>query len=171
MNKTREIVFTYILIFLAQVVINEFLNIGSYLYLCLIPLAIIVLPIGMPTWKMMLYGFALGLVIDATTDGVLGLNASAAVLLSSLRDIFYSLLVNKEQSDKARVIQLKNISIGKFAGYVITCILSFLIVYILLDGIQLRSFGFFISKLLVSLIVNAIVTIAVCYLVLNRRID
>lgn len=161
-------IFTFILLFLIQIIFNDFLNISPYLYLCLIPLAIIVIPQGVQVWKMMIFSFLFGLLFDAISDGVLGLNAAAAVALAASRDWLFSIFVSKEKSDKVQTISLKTVSFGKYFTFVVFCILLYLIVYVIFDDMQMRSIVFAIEKILISLLVNTIITIGISHFVLNK---
>lgn len=171
MTRTRSIIFVYIILLLIQVVINDFLNVFPRLYICLIPLGILFLPHNTATWKIMLYGFFLGLLVDVTSNGVLGLNAAPAVLLAVMRTFLYSLLVNKDTSDKKREALFNNVPFGKFSRFIFISIFIYMTCYLLIDNSIFVSPVFFATKLLISLTINSLICIAAYLLFRNRRVE
>ncbi|MBQ5401675.1 MAG: hypothetical protein IIU16_02040, partial [Bacteroidales bacterium] len=85
----RQIII-YAVVILLQVIINNYVNLGPMIYICLIPLLIIYLPLDQKPYLSLIIAFGLGLIIDILSDGVLGLNAGAATLIALVyRPLFY----------------------------------------------------------------------------------
>jgi len=169
MNNSFGNILTFIVLFFLQIILNDFLNISSYLYLSLIPLAIIIIPKGIQTWKIMAFGFVFGLLFDMISDGVLGLNAAASVALAASRDWLFGVIVNKDKSDKAQTISVRSMSVIRYIWFVLSCVSVYLLIYILLDDIQTRSSTFFFMKFLLSMIINTIITFAISWFTLGKQ--
>ena len=74
-----------ILIIVIQLLIDNYLNLGLYLYVAIFPFLILTLPYRYKTIPTMLLSFLLGLSIDFLSNGVLGLNAGALTAMAFVR--------------------------------------------------------------------------------------
>ena len=86
----------FVLIFILQVLICNYVDFGAYIYICLIPLLVINIPMKLDIRLTMIIGFALGLLLDVFANGVLGLNAAAATMLAAFKGSLFEKTVNKE---------------------------------------------------------------------------
>lgn len=72
----------YCLIFILQILICNYVDIGAYVYICILPLIIINIPMKTNINITMLAAFGIGLLLDMFAGGVMGLNAAAATMLA-----------------------------------------------------------------------------------------
>ena len=86
MSRLRSILF-FILVFLLQLAISNYLNLGPWITISLIPFLIVQIPLQRSPHVVMLAAFGLGLLLDWLSAGVLGLNAFAAVMSAAPRRI------------------------------------------------------------------------------------
>ena len=93
MNKPGNILF-FILVFLLQLVISDYLNLGPWVCLTLVPFLILHIPLSRNPHWVMLAAFGIGLGLDILSAGVPGMNAFAAVLTAAPRKFFYRTLLD-----------------------------------------------------------------------------
>mgnify|MGYP007069903758 CR=1 FL=1 len=84
MNPSRKLLY-FFLVLLLQLAISDFLHLGPWVTLTLLPLLVALLPQAWSPHRVMAAAFILGLAVDFLTDGVLGLNAFAAVMAAGAR--------------------------------------------------------------------------------------
>lgn len=149
MNKVEYILY-FVLVFILQLVLSDYVHPGPWVYLCLIPLLIIHIPLSRSPHVVMLAAFGLGLGLDILSDGVPGLNAFAAVLAAAPRKFFYRLLVNADRQDKTEVPRIRETGLVKYLKYLSAITAIYLAAYIAVDCISFRPAGFILLKFLAS---------------------
>ena len=168
-NNLNRILF-YILIVVLQIIVNDYVNFGLYIYICFLPLLILYIPLNKSTPTTMIFAFALGLLIDVLSDGILGLNASASVVLAAIKKPLFSITINKDNYESINIPTIKEVGISKYLKYTSASIFVFLLVYIFFDCISVRPFSFVVAKLVLSVIANVIAVLIISYsLLINKR--
>jgi len=168
MNKMDRTVF-FVLIFFFQLAISDYLNLGPFIYICLIPLLILNIPKQISPKTVMLVSFGIGLLFDMMSDGVLGLNAAAAVLTAALRPILYKTIVNEDRQDKTVVPTVKIVGSVIFFRYLSSLMAVYLFAYIIADTAGTRSFWFIAAKIIVSVVVNVALSYLISLSINNRN--
>ncbi len=164
----RRIV-TFILLILIQFLLNDYINVGQYLMLTVIPLMILSLPQKWSATAVMTAGFALALLADMMSDGVLGLNAAAATLLGLSRNFLFDATIGNENSDLPVPASPQSVGTGKYSVYLLLAVALYLLVYILLDGIGARPFGFFLMRLVCSVAADFCLSLFIGFTLVNER--
>lgn len=149
MNRTGDI-FYFVLLFLLQLVLSDYVHLGPWVYLCILPLLILFIPLSRSPHAVLLIAFALGLGLDILSDGVPGLNAFAAVLAAAPRKFFYRILVNADRQDKTEVPKIREAGLVKYLKYLGVITALYLAAYILVDCVSFRPAGFLLGKFLIS---------------------
>lgn len=168
MSKAYHIVFC-ILVFILQLVVSRFLNFGPFIYVCFIPLVLSTIQLTDTPQRTMFISFLFALLFDLLSDGVLGLNASAAVIVAVLRKPMYRWLVNADRQDRTVVPLISDIGLVKYIKYLSAVVVLYLFIYILFDCISFRPFGFILLKLIISTVVNVFLSLVISSSFLNRR--
>ena len=137
MKRPADIIYCFLL-FLLQLVISDYVHLGPWITLCLLPLLILQIPRSRSPHVVMLIAFGLGLGLDILSDGVPGLNAFAAVLAAAPRKFFYRLLVNADRQDKTEVPLLRETGLLKYLKYLGVLTAIYLAAYTLVDCISVR---------------------------------
>lgn len=158
-NLLRIVFFCVVL--LLQIVFDYYINLGTYIYLCFIPLLIIHIPQQVSAIKSMLLAFLFGMLIDILCDGVLGLNAAAAVATAALRGPILALTIGN-LNESYRTPSIKNSGFLRFFQYCFIITLVYLLVYIIFDGANL-NIGFKALKLAASLAINVFLSIIITH--------
>ncbi|MDD2292764.1 MAG: hypothetical protein PHD07_00970 [Bacteroidales bacterium] len=162
-------IFLYVLIFALQLVFDSYINLGPYIYLCLLPLLILILPPEMNVNKLMIVSFVTGLLLDVFSDGVLGLNAAACVMVAALRHSLFAIMVNREGREIHYIPSPRHTGFLRFTAYLAIATTVYLLVYVLFDSASLRPFGFIMLKIFLSLSVNIVVMLIIEYSLINRE--
>lgn len=163
-NKIFRILFL-VLLFVLQVIISEYLNLGPFVYICLVPIIILNIPLSTRTWILLLKAFAIGLLLDMFSNGVLGLNSAAAVLLAACRKPIYKFTARRDRQDKTEIPNAGNIGANKYLEYLAACTALYILTYTLIDGAGINPFWLILAKFLASTAVNVLVA-----LLINRAI-
>lgn len=159
----------FVLIFILQILICNYVELGAYVYICLIPLLIINIPMKVDIRLTMLAGFAIGLLLDIFANGVLGLNAAAGTMLASFKGPLFQRTVNKEHRYNIEVPSMRNIGILNYVIYLTLCTLIYLTTYTLLECVSLRPFLFILFRILISLVINVALIAIISNSILDRE--
>ena len=157
----------YVLIFVLQVLICNYVDIGAYVYICLIPLIVTGIPMKIDVRITMLAAFGIGLMLDIFSSGVVGLNAASATMLAAFRKPLFNFTVNKEHRYSVEVPSIRNIGLNNYIVYSTVCALLYLTTYTLLDCASFRPLLFILLRILVSLVID----VALIVLISNSIID
>lgn len=167
MKRPADIIYC-ILLFLLQLVISDYVHLGPWITLCLLPLLILQIPRSRSPHVAMLIAFGLGLGLDILSDGVPGLNAFAAVLAAAPRKFFYRLLVNADRQDKTEVPLLRETGLLKYLKYLGVLTAIYLAAYTLVDCISVRPLGYIAAKFLISWVASTALCLLLALPIQNR---
>ena len=167
MNKTGDILF-FVLLFILQLVISDYVHLGPWVTLTLIPLLIICIPLSRSPHAVLLIAFALGLGLDILSDGVPGLNAFAAVLAAAPRKFFYRILVNADRQDKTEVPKIREVGLLKYLKYLGVITALYLAAYILVDCVSFRPPLFLLGQFLISWVASTALCLLLSLPLQNR---
>ncbi len=168
MKRPADIIYC-ILLFLLQLVISDYVHLGPWITLCLLPLLILQIPRSRSPHVVMLIAFGLGLGLDILSDGVPGLNAFAAVLAAAPRKFFYRLLVNADRQDKTEVPLLRETGLLKYLKYLGVLTAIYLAAYTLVDCISVRPLGYIAAKFLISWVASTALCLLLALPIQNRN--
>jgi len=157
-NKLWNIIF-YILIFALQLLISDFINLGPYVYICLLPIIITNFPRNIDVKVVMAGSFLIGLALDILTDEVLGLNAASAVLLAALYRNFYRMFINRDRQDTTSKPSPYTSGWNKYLKFMVFSIGTYLLTFILLETFSFRPVRFIVTKLALSLAISVITSV------------
>ena len=167
MKRPADIIYCFLL-FLLQLVISDYVHLGPWVTLCLLPLLILQIPRSRSPHVVMLIAFGLGLGLDILSDGVPGLNAFAAVLAAAPRKFFYRLLVNADRQDKTEVPLLRETGLLKYLKYLGVLTAIYLAAYTLVDCISVRPLGYIAAKFLISWVASTALCLLLALPIQNR---
>lgn len=166
-DNHRTIFFT--MVFIIQLIISNYVHLGPYVYICLLPLIIAGMPMKWRPSFVMIVSFGLGLLLDLLSDGTLGLNAGAAVFCSALRKQSYRLIISRDRQDKTIYVSPKTAGTVKFFSFLVTGIITYTLAYVLLDCLDFRGIVFIFFKFIASSLVNVVLILLLSVSFLNRN--
>jgi rod shape-determining protein MreD len=162
MSRSRSILF-FVLVFLVQLAISNFLNLGPWITISLIPFLILQIPLQRTPHVVMLSAFGLGLLLDWLSAGVLGLNAFAALMAAAPRRLLYRLIVNGERQEPLWIPLLRDTGLLKYLNYLLSLTAIYLAAFILLDCVSVRPFGFILVKFVVSTLISTLLGLLLAF--------
>ena len=150
MNSKFHTVVMITLVIIFQLMINNFINPGPYIFISLVPFAISLLPRSTPINLTILLCFAIGLTVDIFSRGVIGVNAAASTALSVLRAPIYRLTISRDRQDITPNPEIRQCGFAKYLAYISIACLSYMFIYCSLESMGVRSILFFIPQFLIS---------------------
>lgn len=151
----------YVLLAILQILLGNFLNLGQYIIICILPLLVFSLPMGMSGAGVLLVTFATGFAVDFLTHGVLGLTTVALLPLAFMRNWLFSLVFGSEIFARGERISLQKQGMPKIALAIILFTAVFFAIYVWVDAAGTRSFGFNTLRWLLSTLCSSLVEIPV----------
>lgn len=153
MNRLKYIT-SGIFLILIQLLLSGYVNIWPMLYIAVFPLLLITLPYHNYNFISMIIAFFVGLFIDVTSDGVLGLNAAAAVALSFFRAPLMRMAISKPTLENISEITQRTIGTTQFLLITALSYAVFFLVYIALDSWGYFSLLYTAIRFLSNVVVN-----------------
>ena len=163
----RQIII-YAVVILLQVIINNYVNLGPLIYICLIPLLVIYLPLDQKPYLSLIIAFGLGLIIDILSDGVLGLNAGAATLIALVyRPLFYPVF-QKNNYSKKYIPPIRESGIWHHVLYLLIIFAIYFLFYIIFDGLAKSTLLTSLVRYLMNIAVNLAIATIIDLTLFNR---
>ncbi|MGM9774915.1 MAG: hypothetical protein ACI3Y2_06920 [Candidatus Egerieousia sp.] len=159
MNNGRYIV-TGLIILILQLFACEFLNIWPPLYVAVLPLFIMLLPAAFNSYLLMLLAFGMGLVVDALSDGVLGLNATACTSVAFFKKTMLGTVMRYDTQTAINTIGSRVMGRAKFFVMMLMAYAIYFTIYVLLDGMGLGDILFILFRIILNVFVNALIACA-----------
>ena len=159
----------YAALLIIQIVLSGYVNVGPYIYLCCIPLIVIYLPLYQQTSLSMLIAFGCGLIIDILCDGIVGLNAAAAVALAAVRRPLFAAFFTKDNLNRAVIPTIRESGVARHVNFILSSLLVYFLVYICLDSVGMESLQTTLLRLLLSVAANLVLVLAIYYFMFNSR--
>jgi hypothetical protein len=154
MKTSQNFGLLYFLLIICQVIMSNFTNLGPYVMLSMLPAMILCIPTSISTAVCMIVAFASGLAVDWLSEGLLGLNAAAAVLVAILRKGLIRFFLGEDIITRNDSFSIRKNGMVKVSSALIVATSVFLVTYIFLDGAGTRPFWFCAAKFGVSLACN-----------------
>ncbi len=158
MNNLKYIILG-VFLFLIQLLASGYINIWPILYIAVFPLLLIILPYNYNRIAAMFTAFGFGLLIDITSDGVLGLNAAAAVALTYFRPFIFRLVISKTTLENITELSTFKIATTQFIIITALSYAIFFALYITLDSWGYFSFLYTAARFLLNVVVNTLVAL------------
>ena len=161
MKVSQHFGILYSLLLIGQIVLCNYAALGPYVVLTMLPAMIMCLPTTLRTSTCMFIAFASGLCVDWLSEGILGLNAAAAVLVALLRNGIIKIFLGEDLITRKDNFSFRKNGVGKISLVLITSLLIFLGIYIFLDGAGTRPTWFNLTRMGVSLLCNYVLALIV----------
>ena len=167
MKDTRFAV-TYILMLILQLVLTKYCQIGPYIYISMLPAMVLCMPTARPTWRTMAAAFITGILVDGLADGPLGLNAAALIPVAALQKPVIRLVIDEDLVTRHYSFSFHQYGISKLATALCIEQAVYFAIYVIADGVGVRSFGFNLLKFTASFVVSLIFGL-ICMNILSPR--
>lgn len=161
MKTTQNFWIYYFLLLIAQVIICGNFQISPYLVLSFLPAIIICIPLSVNTIGCMLIAFASGLAVDWLSEGLIGINAAAAVPVAFARKFMIRVFLGEDLISRNDSFSFRKNGAAKITTMMMLGITLFLSVYIILDGAGTRPLWFNFARFGISLSASLPLSLAV----------
>lgn len=141
----------YCMLAIAQIIIGNCFYLSSYVSLSILPVMILCIPLNISTPAAMAIAFATGLATDALSEGLLGLNALAAVPVALIRTQVIRIIFGEELIERQESFSFRKFGAMKISAAILIVQAVFLAVYIMADGAGTRPFWFNAARFAASL--------------------
>lgn len=159
----------YLLIAATQVLLGNFLNLGQYITVCLLPVLILSLPLGYGGAALMGIAFATSLAVDFLTHGILGLSTVALLPVAAGRRLLVSAVFGGELFSRGEDISLRKQGLPKMALAILIATAVYMAVFVWVDAAGTRSTGFCVLRWLLSTLVSTAAQLLLTGLLSNRE--
>lgn len=147
----------YVLLAIVQILLGNFLNLGQYVMICLLPMLVFSLPMGLSGIGALLITFATSFAVDFLTHGVLGLTTVALLPLAFMRNWLLSLIFGSEIFARGERISIQKQGMPKIALAIVIFTAIFFAIYVWVDAAGTRSFSFNTHRWLISTLCSSLV--------------
>ncbi len=142
----------FVLLLLAQVLLSNYFRVSPYLTISLLPVMILCFPIRVPTVGTLLAAFAMGLLVDFLTEGVLGLNALALLPVAILQKSILQLVFGNEIFARNEDFSIQRNGWERLLLALFIVLAVYLAIYVWADSAGTRTFLFNLTRWGVSLL-------------------
>lgn len=158
----RNILLFVGLVFL-QVMIFDNLRLGNFIHPYVYVLFVMILPFETPKWKLLIYGFAIGMVVDIF-NGTPGLNAAATVLMANLRPKIINMTTRKSDIEGKTAPSVSEMGLKWFFPYAVLLLLIHNLTLFMLEAFNFRLIGLVLLETLLSVVVSSIIIVLIIYI-------
>lgn len=151
MNNVKNYLIHLLVLCIFQVVILDNVHLGSYFYINIYMLAVYLLPYRIKGVPLLLFGFALGMVMDLA-DNTIGIHAAASTFVAYIRPRLLQLTTSRESFDESHAIKLKDFS--WFFKYTFLSTLLFNVVLIMAEAFTFTNFFISLLRIILSTFIS-----------------
>lgn len=150
MKVSQHFGILYCLLLIGQIVLCNYAALGPYIMLTMLPAMIMCIPTTISTAACMFIAFASGLAVDWLSEGLIGLNAAAAVPVALLRNGAIKIFLGEDLITRGDRFSIKKNGLFKIIAVMFTALAVYLGIYVFLDGAGTRPAWFSLTRLGVS---------------------
>lgn len=136
----------FVLLLLAQVLLNNYFRVSPYLTISLLPVMILCFSIRIPTIGTLLAAFAMGLLVDFLTEGVLVLNALALLPVAILQKSVLQLVFGNELFARNEDFSVQRNGWERLLLALFIVLAVYMTVYVWADSAGTRTFLFNLTR-------------------------
>lgn len=143
------------IVVLIQLFLCNFVNLGTYISISLLPGLILCLPLRMKKWQMMIYAFVISLVIDAFGIAVYGLTACSLLPVAFFYPNIAMFFFGMDCLDKGETISFGKYSSVQILSMIFVTYLLFFAIYFLFEPFESNSFLFILFKIIINSLISS----------------
>ena len=152
MKVSQHFGILYCLLLIGQIVLCNYAALGPYIMLTMLPAMIMCIPTTVSTTACMLMAFASGLAVDWLSEGLIGLNAAAAVPVALIRNGAIRIFLGEDLITRGDRFSVRKNGLFKIAVTMFTALIIYLGIYVFLDGAGVRPTWFNLTRLGLSVV-------------------
>lgn len=144
-------------------IIYNFIYLGPYIFISLLPILILILPIKRTNIHSMLDAFIVGIVVDLLADGVIGLNTIALIPIGAIRRILISAIFGQDVINREDNLSIRKQGLLKLSLVITLLQLTFITIYVIGDSSGTRPLNFILIRIICSTITSSILSLPIIY--------
>ncbi len=156
MNIDFKKILYFVFVIIIQCIMDNYMDLGIYTRVLLLPYLILILPYRYKTVVTMLLAFCIGLLVDIFTTGTLGLNAGALVCVAFVRQKMLHAIMDERNMERHDSPDFKVLGLGKSAFYFMLPYLLYFIFYTMVDNFGFAPTAITLPKILISTTVSGV---------------
>lgn len=145
-----------VLLVIIQMVITNFIYLGPYITISILPFTILMMPLGWRTWQILLGAAAVSVPVDLLAEGVLGMNMAALLPTVFVRQWMIFLYTPANQRDREGLISSEWLGNIRLILMIALMLATFLFIYTILECAGTRPMSFVCFKFIISLVINTL---------------
>lgn len=166
--KNGGLVITYLIIIVAQIILNNVFNLSQYVILSFLPAMVFCLPSQSNTAINLLVAFVIGFVVDFFSTGIVGMTAVALLPVALIRNPLLTFIFGSEYFSRRDDIMSDTQGFRRTMVCVEISLFLFLLVYVIIDSAGTRPFVFNLLRFLISFILCSGVSIFILNIFSSR---
>lgn len=143
-----------LLLVIMQMIISNFIYLGPYIIISLMPFVMFLMPLSWSQGRMLLLTAAVSLPVDIFAEGVPGLNALALLPIAYARPLLLSITAASDSKGREGVISPEWMGTRGFTALAGISLLAFLTIYNIADCAGTRPASFVATRTLISTVIN-----------------
>ena len=170
MNIAVKIGLRFLFFLFAQVLILNQIEIGFGIQLMVYPLFLLLLPVEMGIVALMVFAFALGILIDAMSN-TYGLHASSLLIVAYLRPVIFKLFAPRDGYDPLLETNIFTMGTAWFLKVFGILIVVHHLWFFALEMFKLNEIVFVLQKTAFSAPISFLICILLQYLFIRNRVE
>ena len=156
-KNDNSLLLKLIVLLLLQMVITDYVNLGPFIYVNLLPIIILAMPTSMPVTLLLLSAFVSGCLVDGLAEGIWGLNAFSAVMAAAVKNFFISSLADREIVQRGLPLDIRKYGFASILMIIAGMTTVFFLSYCITDMFSHRPFWFILVKVICSSLISTII--------------
>lgn len=158
-------IFTYIALIILQMVIYNYVHLSPYIVINILPFLILKLSLNKSTISTMFLALAIGLCVDAFSDGILGLNALALIPIAFARRTMVAYILGQDTIRRNESFSVRQNGLLRISALLIISLFVFFSIYVVADSAGTRGPAFNATRIIASTFFSYIVSIPLIFII------
>lgn len=162
-NTLIRNILRFIALVVMQVLVFDNIRLGNYIHPYIYVLFIMLMPFDTPKWRLLVEGFAIGMLVDIF-NGTPGLNAAATVFMAYMRPYIIGITTRKSDIEDKTAPSVTEMGLQWFSLYGLLLLVLHNLFLFWLEAFSIRLFGRVSLEVLLSAPFSLFVIILIVYI-------
>ncbi len=162
-NTLIRNILRFIALVVMQVLVFDNIRLGNYIHPYIYVLFIMLMPFDTPKWRLLVEGFAIGMLVDIF-NGTPGLNAAATVFMAYMRPYIIGITTRKSDIEDKTAPSVTEMGLQWFSLYGLLLLVLHNLFLFWLEAFSIRLFGRVLLEVLLSAPFSLFVIILIVYI-------
>jgi len=146
---------------ITQIVLSGLIDFGPLLFISVYPLFLLTRPANTSLNSLLLWAFAMGMVVDYFTNSIMGINSAAALVMSLCQFRILRMVSRKGDLDTQARPGLRELGTIRFVIYLVSALLIHHTAISLAESFGVTHFIYNLPRMLISLVVNTLIILLI----------